>query len=41
GLVGSLSCEENADANEDGSVNSIDAALILQHIAGLLPTLPP
>ena len=41
GLVGSLSCEENADVNTDGAVNSIDATLILQHIVGLLPTLPP
>ncbi len=41
GLVGSLSCQENADANEDGSVDSIDAALILQLTAGLLPSLPP
>lgn len=41
GLVGSLSCEENADANEDGRVDSIDAALILQLTAGLLPFLPP
>lgn len=41
GLVGSLSCEENADANEDGRVDSIDAALILQLTAGLLANLPP
>ena len=41
GLVGSLSCQENADANEDGGVDSIDAALILQLTAGLLPSLPP
>ncbi len=41
GLVGSLSCQENADANEDGITNAIDAALILQLTAGLLPSLPP
>ncbi len=41
GLVGSLSCEENADANEDGTTNAIDAALILQLSAGLLLSLPP
>ena len=28
------------DANCDGQVNSVDAALILQHSAGLLPSLP-
>ncbi|MCH7698671.1 MAG: hypothetical protein IH865_07015 [Chloroflexi bacterium] len=41
GLIGSLQCEENADANEDGTTNAIDAALILQLTAGLLPNLPP
>ena len=41
GLVGSLSCQDNADANEDGTTNAIDAALILQLTAGLLPSLPP
>jgi hypothetical protein len=29
------------DVNRDGDVNSIDAALILQFAAGLLPSLPP
>jgi uncharacterized protein (DUF362 family) len=29
------------DVNLDGDVNSIDASLILQYEAGLLPTLPP
>lgn len=41
GLVGSLSCQENADANDDGTINAIDAALILQFSAGLVGTLPP
>lgn len=41
GLVGSLSCQENADANDDDTINAIDAALILQFSAGLLPSLPP
>ena len=36
GLIGSLACESAADVNGDGSVNSIDAALILQINAGLL-----
>ncbi len=40
GLVGSLSCEQNADTNGDGAINSVDAALILQHTAGLLFHLP-
>jgi len=29
------------DANGDGSVNAIDATLVLQLVAGLLPSLPP
>lgn len=41
GLVGSLSCEANADVNGDGAVNAIDVALILQFTAGLLDQLPP
>jgi hypothetical protein len=38
-LVGSLLCQDEADVNTDGSVSSIDAALILQHTGGLI-TLP-
>ena len=41
GLVGSLSCQQNADVNGSGAVDSIDAALVLQFTAGLLPSLPP
>jgi len=41
GLLGSLSCPENADTNGDGDINSIDAALILQLSAGLIGSLPP
>ncbi len=40
GLVGSLSCQENADTNGDGVTNAIDAALILQFNAGLIGALP-
>ena len=40
GLVGSLTCQENADVNVSGNVDSIDAALVLQFTAGLLPALP-
>ncbi len=36
GLLGSLSCLQNADVNHDRSINAIDAALILQYVAGLL-----
>ena len=32
---------EVGDANCDGRINSIDAALVLQHVAGLLSHLPP
>jgi hypothetical protein len=41
GLVGSLPCQQNADASGGGGVNAIDAAVILQYAAGLVPTLPP
>ena len=33
-------CLPNGDANDDGVVNSIDAALVLQHSAGLVSSLP-
>jgi hypothetical protein len=36
GLVVSLRCQDQADANGDRSVNAIDAALILQYVAGLI-----
>ena len=41
GLLGPISCADEADVNEDGSITSIDAALILQFTAGLLGSLPP
>jgi hypothetical protein len=31
----------DADVNGDGAVNAIDAALVLQYVAGLIDTLPP
>ena len=34
-------CPAQADANQDGSVTAVDAALILQFNAGLLDSLPP
>ena len=40
GLVGTLACLAAADVDHDGSVNSIDAALVLQYVAGLIGTLP-
>ncbi len=39
-VIGSLPCQEAADASRDGVINSIDAALILQLEAGLIPSLP-
>lgn len=39
GLLQSLMCPENADVNLDGSTNSVDVAVILQYIAGLLSNL--
>jgi len=41
GLLGSLSCQQNADVNGDSRVDSIDAMLILQYTAGLLDQLAP
>jgi len=41
GLVTSLACLELADVNGDGRVDAIDAALILQFVAGLIDSLPP
>jgi len=35
------SIEEAADVNGDGRVTSVDAAIILQFVAGLLSRLPP
>ena len=40
GLVAELACADLADANQDGDVTAVDAALILQFGAGLIPSLP-
>ena len=39
-LTPSLPCESVADANGNGTIGSIDAALILQFEAGLINVLP-
>jgi hypothetical protein len=36
GLLDSLANQDSADVNGDGAITSIDAALILQHTAGML-----
>jgi len=36
GLIAHVACPQAADANGDGHVNAVDAALILQFGAGLL-----
>lgn len=41
GLVQSLPCHTLGDANADGAINAVDAALILQYAAGLIDNLPP
>ena len=38
-LVGELPCQDVADVNDDGSVDALDATLILQFAAGLLNSL--
>jgi hypothetical protein len=40
GLLPSASCQQNADVNHDGRVNSIDASLVLQYAAGLINRFP-
>ncbi|MCH7580895.1 MAG: hypothetical protein IIB22_11680 [Chloroflexi bacterium] len=40
-LVGELLCQDVADVNQDGSVDALDATLILQFAAGLLESLSP
>ena len=39
GLISSIN--PNADVNNNGQVNPIDAQLILQYVAGLIHNLPP
>ena len=41
GVISFLFCQESADVNGDGDTTSIDAAIILQFTAGLIPSLPP
>jgi hypothetical protein len=41
GLLAGVFCPEEADVNGDGEVDSRDAALLLQFVARLLPSLPP
>jgi hypothetical protein len=41
GLFLPLPCAGAADVDENGTVNAIDAALILQLVAGLIDHLPP
>ncbi|MCH8912378.1 MAG: hypothetical protein IIA33_02300 [Planctomycetes bacterium] len=38
-IIGELPCQDVADVNQDGSVDALDATLLLQFIAGLLPDL--
>jgi hypothetical protein len=35
-LLSALECPEGADTNGDTNINSLDAALILQDVAGLI-----
>jgi hypothetical protein len=35
GLIVSLPCAANADMNNDGEIDSIDAAIILSIVAGI------
>jgi hypothetical protein len=39
-MVTSLPCFSAADVNRDGRVDALDAVLILQYAAGLVPALP-
>ena len=40
-IVDAVARPDNADVNLSGFIDSVDAALILQFLAGLLGTLPP
>ena len=37
GLLRTLSCPQNADVDTNGHITSVDALLMLQRIAGLIP----
>lgn len=41
GLIPTLPCGENADARTDGKIDSRDATLILQYVAGLITHVGP
>ena len=41
GLIPSLACIQDADVNEDGFINAIDAALLIQFRAFPIESLPP
>jgi len=38
-LLFRVPCPQSADTNRDGRINAIDAALILQRVAGLIDSL--
>ena len=40
-IIDDLRCQDTADVNQDGSVDALDATLILQFTAGLLESLSP
>ena len=40
-LIATLPNLGSADVNQNGRVDSVDAAMILQYVAGLIRTLPP
>jgi len=40
-LVTTLPNVASGDVNQNGAVNAVDAALVLQFVAGLIPSLPP
>jgi len=38
-LLSTVDCPVGADANNDDQINALDAALVLQYVAGLLDEL--
>jgi hypothetical protein len=36
GIVATLGCPENADADGDGDIGPLDALLVLQFVAGII-----